>query len=113
MQCSVIEHSLISLSFQTAVQFETAMKNEANLSSFVWFGNDLKPCSVIEQSLCFEVVFLCFNCFKPGLHIVVRIVEHACDDASKRIFKVLNILIANIFHEISILTIITVIETKP
>ena len=25
------------------------------------------------------------NTFKPGLHIVVRISEHACDDASKRI----------------------------
>ena len=24
---------------------------------------------------------------KPGLHIVARIVEHACDDASKRILK--------------------------
>ena len=24
---------------------------------------------------------------KPGLHIVVRIAEHACDDASKRILK--------------------------
>ena len=25
--------------------------------------------------------------FKPGLHIVVRVAEHACDDASKRILK--------------------------
>ena len=25
--------------------------------------------------------------FKPGLHIVVRVTEHACDDASKRILK--------------------------
>ena len=24
---------------------------------------------------------------KPGLHIVVRVAEHACDDASKRILK--------------------------
>ena len=24
---------------------------------------------------------------KPGLHIVVRATEHACDDASKRILK--------------------------
>ena len=24
---------------------------------------------------------------KPGLHIVVRIAEHACDDTSKRILK--------------------------
>ena len=24
---------------------------------------------------------------KPGLHIVVRVAEHACDDASKRIFR--------------------------
>ena len=27
-----------------------------------------------------------FN-LKPGLHIVVRVAEHACDDASKRILK--------------------------
>ena len=26
---------------------------------------------------------------KPGLHIVVRIAEHACDDTSKRILKFL------------------------
>ena len=32
MHCSVIEHSIMSLSFQTAVQ-----KNEAKLSSFVQF----------------------------------------------------------------------------
>ena len=25
--------------------------------------------------------------FKPGLHMVVRVAEHACDDASKRILK--------------------------
>ena len=25
--------------------------------------------------------------FKPGFHIVVRVVERACDDASKRILK--------------------------
>ena len=25
--------------------------------------------------------------FKPGLDIVVRVAEHACDDASKRIFR--------------------------
>ena len=24
---------------------------------------------------------------KPGLHIVIRVTEHACDDASKRILK--------------------------
>ena len=24
---------------------------------------------------------------KPGLHIVIRVAEHACDDASKRILK--------------------------
>ena len=27
------------------------------------------------------------NRLKPGLHIVGRIAEHACDDASKRILK--------------------------
>ena len=25
--------------------------------------------------------------FKPGLHIVVTVAEHACDDAPKRILK--------------------------
>ena len=25
--------------------------------------------------------------FKPGLHIVIRVAEHACDDASKKIIK--------------------------
>ena len=28
--------------------------------------------------------------FKPGLHIVVRVAEHDCDDASKRILKPLT-----------------------
>ena len=41
---------------------------------------------------------------KPGLLIVVRVAEHACDDASKRI---LNISIANIFCERQIFTIIS------
>ena len=34
--CSVIEHSMTSLSFQTAIQ-----KNEAKLSSFVQFENKM------------------------------------------------------------------------
>ena len=29
----------------------------------------------------------CRNMDKPGLHFVVRVAEHACDDASKRILK--------------------------
>ena len=45
---------------------------------------------------------------KPDLHIVARIEEHVCDDASKN-FKALNISIANMFGERSILTIITTI----
>ena len=36
MHCSVIEHSMTSLSFQTAVQ-----KNEVKLSSFVQFENEM------------------------------------------------------------------------
>ena len=36
MHCSVIEHSMTSLSFQTVVQ-----KNEAKLSSFVQFENEM------------------------------------------------------------------------
>ena len=35
MHCSVIEHGMTSLSFQTVVQ-----KNEAKLSSFVQFENE-------------------------------------------------------------------------
>ena len=30
---------------------------------------------------------------KPGLHIVVRVAEHACDDASKRILKLSTYLL--------------------
>ena len=36
MHCSVIEHGMTSLSFQTAVQ-----KKEAKLSSFVEFENEM------------------------------------------------------------------------
>ena len=36
MLCSVIEHGITSLSFQTALQ-----KNEAKLSSFVHFKNEM------------------------------------------------------------------------
>ena len=36
MHCSVIEHGMTSLSFQTAVQ-----KNEARLSSFLEIGNEM------------------------------------------------------------------------
>ena len=32
-------------------------------------------------------MFIDWMTLKPGLHIVVRVAEHACDDASKRIFK--------------------------
>ena len=38
MHCSVIEHGMTSVSFQTAVQ-----KNEAKLSSFLQFGNEMPP----------------------------------------------------------------------
>ena len=36
VHCSVTEHSMKSLSFQTAIQ-----KNEAKLSSFVHYGNEM------------------------------------------------------------------------
>ena len=42
MLCSVIEHSMMSLSFQTAIQ-----KNEAKLSSFVQFENGLVSYSAL------------------------------------------------------------------
>ena len=38
MHCSVTEGGMTSLSFQTAIQ-----KNEAKLSSFVQFGNEMAP----------------------------------------------------------------------
>ena len=44
MHCSVIEHGITSLSLQTVVQ-----KNEAKLSSFVQFENEI-PCPITEQS---------------------------------------------------------------
>ena len=48
MHCSVIEHCMTSLSFQTAVQ-----QNEAKLSSFMQFENEMasyRACSITEQS---------------------------------------------------------------
>ena len=47
MHCSVIEHGMTSLSFQTAVQ-----KNEAKLSPFVQLekGKCVIPCFITEQS---------------------------------------------------------------
>ena len=36
MHCSVIEHGMTSLNFQTTIQ-----KNEAKLSSFVQFENEM------------------------------------------------------------------------
>ena len=41
MHCSVIEHGMPSLSFQTAVQ------NKAKLSSFVQFGNEMASYSAL------------------------------------------------------------------
>ena len=38
MLCSVIDHGMVSLSFQTAIE-----KNEGNLSSFVQFENEMAP----------------------------------------------------------------------
>ena len=53
MHCSVTEHGMTSLSFQTAIQ-----KNEAKLSSFVQFGNEMAshPYSITEQSITFYVL---------------------------------------------------------
>ena len=42
MHCSVTEHGMTSLSFQTAVQ-----KNEAKLSSFVQFENEMASYRVL------------------------------------------------------------------
>ena len=42
MHCSVIEHGMTSLSFQTAVQ-----KNEVKLSSFVPFENEMTSYRVL------------------------------------------------------------------
>ena len=49
---SVIEHGMMSLTFQTAVQ-----KNEAKLSSFVQFENEMaSPCFTTEQCTTFYVL---------------------------------------------------------
>ena len=42
MFCSVIEHGMTSLSFQTAIQ-----KNDAKLSSFVQFENEMASCHAL------------------------------------------------------------------
>ena len=42
MLCSVMEHSMTSLSFQTAIQ-----KNEAKLSSFVRFEDEMGSCHAL------------------------------------------------------------------
>ena len=52
MLCSVIEHGMTSLSFQTAKQ-----KNEVKLSSFVLFENEmLYNCSITEQGTTSDVL---------------------------------------------------------
>ena len=45
--------------------------------------------ATITESACQYEDFLAVNrtTVKPGLHIVVTIAEHACDDASKMILK--------------------------
>ena len=43
MHCSVIEHSMMSLSFQTAVQ-----KNEGNLCSSVQFDNEMASLRALQ-----------------------------------------------------------------
>ena len=42
MLCSVMQHRMMSLSFHTAVQ-----KNEAKLSSFVKFENEMVSCCTL------------------------------------------------------------------
>ena len=52
MHCSVIEHGMTSLSFQTAVQ-----KWEAKLSYFVQFENEMvSSCCITKQSTTSYVV---------------------------------------------------------
>ena len=41
----------------------------------------------IDCRISCERLLLSKTCVKPGLHIVVRVAERACDDASKRILK--------------------------
>ena len=64
MRCSIIEHGMMSLSFQSAVQ-----KNEAKLSSFVNYENEmtsqlnkaqlLNVLTVLEHSHIQSDVILC------------------------------------------------------
>ena len=47
----------------------------------------LSKCSHVSKLLRTESETCLQWCLKPGLHIVGRIAEHACDDASERILK--------------------------
>ena len=54
MHCSVIEHGMTSLILQTAVQ-----KNEAKLSSFVQFENEMTSYRVLQLNKA-QLPMLCF-----------------------------------------------------
>ena len=56
MHCSVIEHGMTSLSFQTAVQ-----KNEAKLSSFVQFENEMTSYRALKLNNAQLPMFYCFR----------------------------------------------------
>ena len=47
-----------------------------------------------QQDLLHIVKTFMIQLLKPGLHIVVRIAEHACDEASNRVLKFSAHLIA-------------------
>ena len=56
MHCSVIEHGMTSLSFQTAAE-----KNEAKLSSFVQFENEMTSYRALKLN---KAQLPMFNCFR-------------------------------------------------
>ena len=49
------------------------------------WGDILSPLGVLSALK--DIISALEVSVKPGLHVVVRLAEHACDDASKRILK--------------------------
>ena len=60
-------------------------------------------CWLFLFKVCFIYVTACLNKseigVKLGLHIVVTVAEHACDDASKRILKLYELQIFLVKHQ--------------
>ena len=57
MHCSIIEHGIRSMSFQTAVK-----KDKVKLSSFVQFENEMASYHALQLNK--AQLPVCFNCFR-------------------------------------------------